>query len=79
MTETTSEREYFQQRAETEIGAAQAATHAAVVRAHYELASHYLDLVHNLEAHTSSDSGPRDRDAPARNLGLHIVPASRHA
>jgi len=38
---------YFEQRAETEIKAAQAAQHPDAVKAHYELAGIYLDKVHN--------------------------------
>lgn len=33
-------------RAEAEVEAAQKATHAGVVRAHYELANAYLDRIH---------------------------------
>ena len=40
------EQAYFERRAEAEIALAQAARHAAVVRAHYELASAYLDRIH---------------------------------
>ena len=42
-----SDADYFQRRAEAEIELAQSSTHAAAVRAHYLLAGHYLDLVHN--------------------------------
>ena len=38
--------EYYERRAEQEIELAQQADHALAVRAHYELASAYLDLVH---------------------------------
>lgn len=37
---------YFERRAEAEIALAQAARHARVVKAHYELASAYLDRIH---------------------------------
>jgi hypothetical protein len=37
---------YYEKRAETEIELAQRATHASVVRAHYELATAYLDRIH---------------------------------
>lgn len=43
---TTDDQNYFEQRAEAEIGLAQAATHAEAVRAHYEMASAYLDRIH---------------------------------
>lgn len=43
---TTDDQDYFEQRAEAEIGLAQTATHAAAVRAHYEMASAYLDRIH---------------------------------
>lgn len=37
---------YYEARAEAEIALAQKAQHARVVRAHYELASAYLDRIH---------------------------------
>ena len=37
---------YFERRAEAEIALAQAAGHARAVKAHYELASAYLDRIH---------------------------------
>ena len=37
---------YYERRAETEIALAQQARHARAVRAHYELASAYLDRIH---------------------------------
>jgi hypothetical protein len=37
---------YFERRAEAEIAAAQRAHHARVVKAHYDLASAYLDRIH---------------------------------
>jgi hypothetical protein len=37
---------YYERRAEEEIARAQDASHQAVVRAHYELASAYLDRIH---------------------------------
>ena len=42
----TEDRDYFEKRAEAEIALAQRATHSSVVRAHYELASAYLDLIY---------------------------------
>ena len=79
MSEVTEDSEYFERRAEAEIAAAQAATHAAVVRAHYELAGHYLDLAHNPDAHTAEAAADRDLGAPAGTLGLHIIGARPHA
>jgi hypothetical protein len=38
--------EYYERRAEQEIALAQRADHVGAVRAHYELASAYLDLIH---------------------------------
>ncbi len=38
--------DYYQRRAETEIEMAQNSTDARAVRAHYELASAYLDRIH---------------------------------
>lgn len=43
MRERESEFAYLQRRAEEELEAAQAASHPRVVRAHYALASFYLD------------------------------------
>jgi len=40
------EADYYQQRAEAEVALAQQASHQAVVRVHYELASAYLDRIH---------------------------------
>lgn len=37
---------YYESRAEAEIALAQAARHARVVKAHYELAAAYLDRIH---------------------------------
>jgi hypothetical protein len=37
---------YFETRAEAEISLAQQARHARAVKAHYELASAYLDRIH---------------------------------
>ncbi len=45
--------EYYEQRAEAEIAAAQQARHQAVVQAHYELASAYLDRIHGDEPRSS--------------------------
>ena len=41
------ERDYFRERAEAEIKAAQAAGHPEAAKAHYVLAGYYLDLGHN--------------------------------
>jgi len=41
--------DYYERRAEAELAAAQQAEHKAVVRAHYELASAYLDRIHGDE------------------------------
>ena len=37
---------YFENRARTEIERAQRATHAGAVKAHYEMATAYLDRIH---------------------------------
>ena len=47
------EREYYERRAEAEIGLAQQARHRRVVQAHYELASAYLDRIHGEEPRSS--------------------------
>ena len=44
---------YYERRAEAEIAAAQQARHQAVVQAHYELASAYLDRIHGKEPKSS--------------------------
>jgi hypothetical protein len=44
---------YYEHRAEAEIAAAQQARHQAVVQAHYELASAYLDRIHGNEPKSS--------------------------
>ena len=41
-----TELEYYERRAEAEIELAQRAAHSAAVRAHYELASAYLDRIY---------------------------------
>ena len=46
--------EYYERRAEAEIEAAQQARHRAVVQAHYELASAYLDRIHGDEPKSSN-------------------------
>jgi hypothetical protein len=42
----SDDEDYYERRAETEIELAQTATHAGAVRAHYEMATAYLDRVH---------------------------------
>ena len=59
---TADHLDYFQQRAEAELQLAQAAEHANAVRAHYVMAGHYLDLVHNDEAQAAlAQEGERGR------------------
>lgn len=41
---------YFYQRAEAELEMAQTAEHPAAVKAHYLLATHYLDSLHEQRA-----------------------------
>ena len=55
------ERDYFRQRAETEIEAAQTAGHPGAARAHYLLAGYYLDLAYNPLA---SPMPPKARPGP---------------
>jgi hypothetical protein len=40
------DKDYLEQRAETELAMAQASSHPAVVRAHYMLAGYYLDRLY---------------------------------
>lgn len=40
------EQEYYERRAEAEIGLAQRAEHRRAVQAHYELATAYLERIH---------------------------------
>jgi hypothetical protein len=79
MIEERLDKEYFERRAEAEIKAAQAASHAAVARAHYELASHYLDLVHNPERQAASEAAARESSGTKGVQGLHIIAASPRA
>jgi hypothetical protein len=50
MAKRIDEPSYFERRAEDELAAAQKATHPRAVRAHYILASHYLDRLYGNEA-----------------------------
>ncbi len=54
-----ADREYYERRAEQEIELAQRAAHARAVRAHYELASAYLDLIHG----ETPEAGPNSLHA----------------
>ena len=47
--------DYYERRAEAEIALAQRATHASVVRAHYELASAYLDRIYGSSEQAAVD------------------------
>lgn len=49
---------YLEQRAETEIELARSATDPRVVRAHYELATAYLDRIHPEEVPPSGAIAP---------------------
>lgn len=71
-----ADKDYFERRAEAEIEAAQRASHAAVVRAHYELAGYYLDLVHNPEARAGSDAEASDGAGAGWMQGPQIIAAS---
>lgn len=46
MTMGESDRDYYYQRAESELALAQQSTNQEAVKAHYELAGYYLDLVY---------------------------------
>jgi hypothetical protein len=61
------EQDYFERRAEAELELAQTATHAGAVKAHYELAELYLDIVHG--------PGPQDAAAPADGDAVEKGPA----
>ena len=43
---------YYEQRAQAELELAQRATHANAVRAHFEMATAYLDRIHGAAAHS---------------------------
>jgi hypothetical protein len=45
-----TDRSYYEARAEAELQLAQRADHPAAVRAHYNLAGLYLDLIHGTAA-----------------------------
>ena len=55
---SVTEQSYFEQRAEAELQLAQQASHPAAIKAHYELARHYLDRLH------SAEDGSRNAAAP---------------
>ena len=48
--------EYYERRAEQEIELAQRAGHVGAVRAHYELASAYLEIIHGEEPEVESSA-----------------------
>ncbi|WP_442680933.1 hypothetical protein ACSBM8_07060 [Sphingomonas sp. ASY06-1R] len=56
------EQEYFEKRAEAELELAQSATHPGVVKAHYQLAGLYLDIVHGEAENPTSED--RDKEEP---------------
>ena len=74
-----ADKDYFERRAEAEIEAAQGASHAAAVRAHYELAGYYLDLVHNPEARAGAGTGASDGVGACWTQGPQIITASPRA
>ena len=53
----TDDLEYYERRADQEIDLAQRAENGGAVRAHYELASAYLDLIHGDAQHQSEAHG----------------------
>lgn len=59
------DKEYFYKRAENELEMAQRAEIPAVVRAHYMLASHYLDMVYNDDAPHAANDEPHAHGAVA--------------
>ena len=67
-------RDYYQERAETELELAQTAGHANAVRAHYLLAGYYLDRVHGDGAGTHADDAMADAENSllARTAGKAI-------
>jgi hypothetical protein len=50
------DKDYLEQRAEAELALAQAASHPAAVRAHYLLASFYLDRIYGQDNDKASAS-----------------------
>ena len=58
------DKEYFRERAEAELGMAQAAGHPAAVRAHYVLAGLYLDRIYRPES--ADIATPADDRWPGR-------------
>jgi hypothetical protein len=73
--ERSGDIQYYEERAEREIELAQAAKHENAVRAHYELAALYLDLVHGPDAGVSvsplaaatEDAGHFQADKPSES------------
>ncbi len=53
---STEDVNYFEKRAEAEIELAASATDVRAVRAHYELANHYLDRIHGDEPKAGPNS-----------------------
>jgi hypothetical protein len=56
---TAEDKDYFLERAEAELDLAQVSTNAAAVRAHYVLASYYLDRVYGGEDCAACTDLPR--------------------
>lgn len=70
---TADNLDYFQQRAEAELELAQSAEHANAVRAHYVMAGHYLDLVHNDEAQPAPAAAGEGGRAASGGLGAWAI------
>lgn len=62
---TDKDRLYFQQRAERELELAASTEDPAVCRAHYELATHYLDMAHGAHMRMPADPERLARRAAA--------------
>ena len=57
MVQRVDDRTYLERRAEDELGAAQEASHPAVVRAHFQMASLYLDRLYRMNAEPGDQGG----------------------
>lgn len=61
----TDDKDYFYRRAELELEMAQRTEHPEAVKAHYTIASYYLDKVYNDVDEAAVDSAASDEPTPA--------------
>ncbi|WP_085809067.1 hypothetical protein [Sphingomonas sp. TZW2008] len=61
----TDDKDYFYRRAELELEMAQRTEHPEAVKAHYTIASYYLDKVYNDTDEAAADPAASDEPTPA--------------